>query len=439
MQPTSNRVMVIGGGISGISAALDLADAGTEVVMVERLPSVGGRMLQLSETFPTLDCAQCTLTPRTVETGQHPNIKLLTYSEVVEMHGEPGNFRVKIKRKAPKVNWDDCTGCGACQEKCPKLVTTNFFERSVGTKKAIYTLSPQAIPNKPVIDVENCRYLTEGKCGVCSKICPVGAIRYDQEDYYVEEEVAAIVVATGFDLYPIEAMGEYGYGKVPDVIDGLAMERMCSASGPTAGEVRRPSDGKVPQSIVFIQCVGSRDPEHHKPYCSRVCCMYTAKHARLYKHKVHDGKAFLLYMDIRSTGKGYEEFIQQSTEEEGLIYLRGRVSRIYREGDKIVVWGADTISGEALRIDADMVVLATAIVPNPEQKALAETLGIETDEHGFLKEAHYKTGPIDTVSKGIFIAGCAQGARDIADSVAHGSAAASRAQAFLARLRRSAA
>ncbi len=429
-----HRVLVIGGGIGGITAAIDLADADHEVVMVERLPSVGGRMLQLSETFPTLDCAQCTLTPRTVETGQHPNIRLYTYSEVVGLEGEPGAFRVRIRRKPAYVDWSKCTGCGACQEKCPSKIRTNPFERGVGVKKAIYTLSPQAVPNKPVIDAENCRYLTKGKCGVCAKVCPVDAIDYEQKESFAEEEVAAVIVATGFDLYPASAMAEYGYGRVPDVLDGLAMERLLSASGPTAGRVLRPSDGREPGHVVFIQCVGSRDPENHKPYCSRICCMYSAKHARLYRHKVHHGRATLFYMDIRSTGKGYEEFVQQSTEEEGLVYVRGRVSRIFREGDKVVVWGADTLSGQPLEVEADMVVLAMAIVPNPEQVRLAETLGIPVDDNGFFQEAHYKVGSVDTGRAGVFVAGCSQGPRDIADTVAHASAAASRVQVFLKRL-----
>ncbi|GAB4280707.1 MAG: hypothetical protein Kow0092_36320 [Deferrisomatales bacterium] len=427
------RVLVIGGGIAGITAAIDLADAGHEVVLVERLPSVGGRMLQLSETFPTLDCAQCTLTPRTVETGQHPNIRLHMYSEVVGLTGEPGAYRARIRRKAAYVDWDKCTGCGACQEKCPKKVATHPFERGVGVKKAIYTLSPQAVPNKPVIDAAHCRYLTEGKCGVCAKICPVDAVDYEQTERFVEEEVAAVVVATGFELYPIAALGEYGYGTVPDVIDGLAMERMLSASGPTAGQVRRPSDGAEPKSVAFVQCVGSRDPEHHKPYCSRICCMYSAKHARLYKHKVHDGVATLFYMDLRCTGKGYEEFLQQSTEEEGLVYLRGRVSKIFRDGDRVVLWGADTLSGQPVEVAADLVVLATALVPNPEQAELARVLGIAVDANGFFQEAHYKVGSVDTGREGIFVAGCAQGPRDIADTVAHASAAASRVQVFLSR------
>jgi heterodisulfide reductase subunit A len=426
------RAMVIGGGIAGISASIDLGNGGYEVVLVEKLPSIGGRMLQLSETFPTLDCAQCTLTPKTVETGQHPRIKLVTFSEVEEVEGKAGDFRVKIRRKAGYVDWDKCTGCGLCQEKCPSK-NPSEFERRMGLGKAIYTLSPQAVPNKPVIDPANCRYFREGKCRVCEKVCPVGAIDYEQKDRFIEERVGAIIAAVGFDLIPINRFGEYGYGTIPDVIDGLAFERLNSASGPTTGEIRRPSDGKIPKEVVFIQCTGSRDPERYMPYCSRVCCMYTAKHARLYKHKVHDGQVYIFYMDIRSTGKGYEEFIQQSVEEEGILYLRGRVSRIYHDGDKVVVWGVDTLTGKKVEISADLVVLATAMIPHQDAKALSKKLGIRADDYGFLTEAERKLRPVETDVEGIYIAGCAQGPKDIADAVAHANAAASKVQGLFAR------
>ncbi len=426
------RAMVIGGGIAGISAAIDIGNAGYEVVLVEKLPSIGGRMLQLSETFPTLDCAQCTLTPKTVETGQHPRIKLLTYSEVDEVKGEAGDFTVRIRRKAGYVDWEKCTGCGLCQEKCPSKKPSEF-DRGMGLGKAIYTLSPQAVPNKPVINSSHCRYFLEKKCRVCEKVCPVGAIDYEQQDRFVEENVGAILVAVGFDLMPKEVFGEYGYGLIPDVIDGLAFERLNSASGPTAGSIKRPSDGKVPKEVVFIQCTGSRDPSRYMPYCSRVCCMYTAKHARLYKHKVHDGQVYIFYMDIRSTGKGYEEFIQQGMEEEGILYLRGRVSRIFEEDGKIVVWGADTLTGKKVEVSADMVVLATAIVPPKETKTLAHILGIQTDAYGFLTEAERKLRPVETSRKGIYIAGVAQGPKDIADAVAHANAAASKVQGLFAK------
>lgn len=426
------RAMVVGAGIAGISAAIDLGNAGYEVVLVEKLPSIGGRMLQLSETFPTLDCAQCTLTPKTVETGQHPRIRLLTYSEVDEVSGTAGDFVVKVRRKAGYVDWEKCTGCGLCQQKCPSKKPSEF-DRGMGLGKAIYTLSPQAVPNKPVINPANCRYFQEKKCRVCEKVCPVGAIDYEQKDRFVEERVGAIVVAIGFDLIEKERFGEYGYGQIPDVIDGLSFERLNSASGPTTGEIKRPSDGKVPKEVVFIQCTGSRDPERYMPYCSRVCCMYTAKHARLYKHKVHDGQAYIFYMDIRSTGKGYEEFIQQGMEEEGILYLRGRVSRLFRDGDKVTVWGVDTLTGKNVEIAADMVVLASAIVPHPEAKELGKKLGIRTDEHGFMTEVERKLRPVETNVEGIYLAGCAQGAKDIADAVAHANAAASKVQGLFAQ------
>jgi heterodisulfide reductase subunit A len=426
------RAMVIGGGIAGITASIDLGNGGYEVLLVDRLPSIGGRMLQLSETFPTLDCAQCTLTPKTVETGQHPNIRLVMYSEIESVSGEAGNFLVKIRKKAAYVDWDKCTGCGLCQEKCPSKVPSEF-ERGVGPGKAIYTLSPQAVPNKPVINREVCRYFSKGKCRVCEKVCPAGAIDYEQKDTLIEERVGAIIVATGFDLYPKEEIGEYGYGDVPDVIDGLAFERLNSASGPTAGEIRRPSDGRIPQEMVFIQCVASRDPERYMPYCSRACCMYTAKHARLYKHKVHDGRAYIFYMDIRSMGKGYEEFIQQGMEEDSILYLRGRVSRLFRDNDHVVVWGVDTLTGKKVEMAADMVVLATAMIPGEGAKELAQKLGIETDDHGFLTEAQWKLYPVETAIEGIYLAGCAQGPKDIADTVAQGNAAASKVQALFAQ------
>jgi len=430
--PFTKRVMVIGGGITGITASIDLGNAGYEVLLVDRLPSIGGRMLQLSETFPTLDCAQCTLTPKTVETGQHSQIRLITYAEIESVSGEVGNFLVKIRRKAAYVDWAKCTGCGLCQEKCPSKVHSEF-ERGIGPGKAIYTLSPQAVPNKPVINRELCRYFTKGKCRVCEKVCPVGAIDYEQEDTFIEERVGAIIVATGFDLYPKEEIGEYGYGDVPDVIDGLAFERLLSASGPTAGEIRRPSDGRIPKEMVFIQCVASRDPERYMPYCSRACCMYTAKHARLYKHKVHDGRAYIFYMDIRSMGKGYEEFIQQGVEEEGILYLRGRVSRLFRDNDHVVVWGVDTLTGKKVDIAADMVVLATAMIPSHGIRELAEKLHIKTDEYGFLTEAQWKLYPVETGVEGVYLAGCAQGPKDIADTVAQGDAAASKVQALFAQ------
>jgi len=421
----TKKALVIGGGIAGITAAVDIANAGYEVILVEKRHSIGGKMLQLSETFPTLDCAQCTLTPKTVEAGRHPKIKLMVYSQLEEVKGYIGNFDVKIRKKASYVDWTKCTGCGLCQEKCPTK-TESEFDRGIGERKAIYTLSPQAVPNKPIIDKESCRYFREGKCKVCEKVCPVGAINYEMKDEIIEEKVGAIIVATGFDVMDVEKIPEYGYGVYPDVIDGLQFERLNSASGPTGGEIRRPSDGKVPKEVVFIKCVGSRDPEKGIPYCSRICCMYLGKHARLYKHKVPDGQAYLFYMDIRSFGKGYEEFIQQSMEEADLLYIRGRVARIMQEGDKLVVWGADTLSGRKVEIKADMVVLGTAAVPSKGAKELANVLRTATDEYGFFSEAHIKLKPVESMTGGIYLAGCAQSPKDIPDTVAQAGAAAAK-------------
>jgi len=433
--PVKPRVLVIGGGIAGIQAALDVAQGGKEVVLVEREPSIGGHMAQLSETFPTLDCSQCILTPKMVEVRTNPNIKLYTYSEVEDINGYVGNFRVKIRKKSRSVIEELCTGCGACIEKCPQKKIPSEFDRGLGLRTAIYIPFPQAVPNIPVIDRNHCLMFLKGRCGLCQKVCAVKAIDYDLQDTFIEEEVGAVIVATGFDLYsiaktdgnsPYQGYGEYGYGRYKDVIDGLHFERMASASGPTGGKILRPSDGKEPKSIVFIQCVGSRHDEKGIAFCSKICCMYTAKHAMLYKHKVHDGQAYVFYMDIRAGGKNYEEFVRRSIEEEGTLYLRGRVSKIYQDGDKLIVLGADTLSGTKVEIAADMVVLATAILPQPGMDKLAQKLGISYDKYHFLNEAHPKLRPVETNTAGIFLAGACQAPKDIPETVAQASAAASK-------------
>jgi heterodisulfide reductase subunit A len=428
-----SKVLIIGAGIAGMQAALDIANAGYPVLLVDKLPSIGGHMAQLSETFPTLDCAQCIMTPRTVDVGHHENIQLMTYAEIESIAGEIGNFRAAVRRKPAYVDWDVCTGCGVCTEKCPKRVTSSEFEVGMGRRKAIYTLSPQAVPNKPVIDVENCIWFQRGKCRVCERFCPTGAIDFDQQAYTVEEEVGAIIIATGYDLYPLVAMGEYGAGQVPDVIDGLAFERLLSSSGPTAGRVRRPSDGREPKEVVFVQCSGSRDPELHMPYCSKICCMYTAKHAMLYKHRVHDGQAYVFYIDIRSAGKRYEEFVQRAMEEDDTLYLRGKVSRIFRDGDKTVVWGTDTLTGQNVEIAADLVVLATAMVPALAGKRVARMLDLPTDEQGWILPLDDNVRPMETVRPGIFVGGAASGPKDIPETVAQASGAAGKVLSLFAR------
>jgi heterodisulfide reductase subunit A2 len=435
--PVTKRALVIGGGIAGIQAALDVAGAGFEVVLVEKEPSIGGHMSQLSETFPTLDCSQCILTPRMVEVYQHPNIKLLSYSEVEKVEGFIGNFTVTIRKKARSVKAELCTGCGDCVQKCPiKKKAYSEFEENLAFRPAMYVPFPQAVPNIPVIDREVCTYYKSGKCQMCVKACGRGAIDFEQADEFITEEIGSIIVATGYKLYHIDkkpddhiykGYGEYGYGKYKDVIDGLQFERLASASGPTGGEIRRPSDGEIPKKIVFIQCVGSRDASKGFSYCSKICCMYTAKHAMLYKHKVHEGDAFVFYMDIRAGGKNYEEFVRRAIEEDHVKYVRGRVSRVFEQDGKLIVRGEDTIGGMAVEVEADMVVLATAMIPQPEASKLAQTLGIPYDSHGFFQEVHPKLRPVETSTGGIFLAGACHSPRDIPESVSMASAAAAKA------------
>jgi heterodisulfide reductase subunit A len=424
--PVTKKALVIGAGIAGMQTAIDIANSGHKVVLLDKNPSIGGKMSQLAETFPTLDCASCILTPKMVEVSSHPNIELMTYSEVEEVSGFVGNFKVKIKRKATFVDWEVCNGCGACFEKCPTKKIPSEHDRGMGFRKSIYRPFPQAVPNKPVIDQDHCLYILKEKCGNCEKACPLDAIDYTQKDSYLEETFGAIVVATGYDLMPILDIGEYGHGKYTNVIDGLQFERLLSASGPTAGEIRRPSDGKIPKEVVFIQCVGSRDPEHGVSYCSKICCMYTAKHAFLYKHNVPDGQAYVFYIDIRSAGKNYEEFVQRGMEEEDVLYIRGKVSKVFEEGEKVVVWGVDTLTGKKIEIEADLVVLAMAALPTAGAKELAQKLRISTDEYGWMQEAHPKLRPLETLTSGIFLAGAAQAPKDIPETVSQSSGAASK-------------
>lgn len=428
--PVKKKALVIGGGIAGIQAALDIADGGREVILVEKEPSIGGNMARLSETFPTMDCSQCILTPKMVEAELNERITLHTYSEVESVDGYIGNFTVKIRKKARHVIEDLCTGCGECIEKCP-FSTQSSFELGLSKRKVIYTPFPQSVPNIPVIDAPNCPKIQKDKCGACAIVCGPKCIDFKQEDRFVTEEVGAIIVATGYELMPNERFGEYGYGRIKDVISGMQFERLASSSGPTGGEIRRPSDGHTPESVVFIQCVGSRDEKKGVAYCSKVCCMYTAKHTMLYHHKVKHGKAYVFYMDIRSGGKRYEEFVRRAIEHDGAMYLRGRVSRVYERDGKVVVQGADTLSASQVEIEADMVVLATAIVARQGADSLAQRLGIGYDKYKFYNEYHPKLRPVETVTAGIFLAGACIGPADIPDSVAQGSAAASKALGLL--------
>jgi len=356
--------------------------------------------------------------------AQHPNIELMTYSEVLEVTGYIGNFKATIKQKARYVDYSLCTGCGLCETKCPSKKIVSEFELGMGKRTAIYKPFAQAVPNKPIIDPVNCRKLTEGKCGICEKVCPTKAIRYDDTDRVITEEVGAVVMAIGYELFPWQDVyGEYGYGKYPDVITGLQFERLLSPSGPTGGHVKRPSDGKEPKSVAFIKCVGSRDDAKGKAYCSRACCMYTAKQALMVKEEMPDADAYVFYMDVRTAGKGYEEFYQRSVHE-GVQYIRGRVSKIYPKGDRLILKSEDTLLGVPIEVEADLVVLATAMVPAVEAENLSKAIGFGIDKDGFYQEAHPKLQPVETFTAGVYLAGCCQGPKDIPDTVAQAGAAA---------------
>jgi heterodisulfide reductase subunit A len=331
------------------------------------------------------------------------------------------------------VDEEKCVGCGICWSKCPIKNIPSEFDMGLSMRTAIYVPFPQAVPNIPVIDRKNCVYFIKGRCKACEMFCEAGAIDFDQEDEIITEKVGAIVVATGFDLLSEDRYGEYGEGRFEDVINSLQFERMLSATGPTEGKIKRLSDGREPKDVVFIQCIGSRDISKGISYCSKICCMYSAKHAMLYKHKVHDGRAYVFYMDIRAGGKNYEEFVRRAIEEDGVVYLRGRVSRLFEKDGKVVVRGADTLSGSQVEIKADLVVLATAIAAQKDAAEMAKKIGISYDQYHFFTEAHPKLRPIETNTAGVFLAGACQAPKDIPESVAQGTAAAAKVLELFSR------
>jgi len=429
--------LVIGGGIAGIQAALDIADAGYQVYLVEREPSIGGRMAQLDKTFPTLDCSSCILTPKMVDVGNHPNIELLTYSEVVAVEGEVGAFHATVKKKPRYVVVDKCTGCGLCAAACRmKERVISRFDEGIARRSAIYVPFPQAVPLKYTVDPQACLFLARGVCGKtfkCKDACSADAIDFEQQEEFVGLDVDAIIVATGFDLIDPRTKPEFGYGVYPEVMTGVEFERLSSASGPTRGLIT--VNGKEPQDVVFVKCVGSRDPHTGVPYCSRVCCMYTAKHAHLVREKIPDARITVFYMDVRAFGKGYEEFYDR-VKHERVLYRRGEPAEVYRRGDKLVVLAEDTMLGKPIEVEADLVVLATAVVPRSDTAEIAALLGLAQSADGFFQEAHCKFRPVDTLVDGIFLAGCCQGPKDIPDTVAQAKAAASSALRVLAQCER---
>ncbi len=434
--PVTKRALVIGGGIAGIQTALDIADAGFEVDIVEKAPTIGGRMAQLDKTFPTLDCSACILTPKMVDAAQHEKINIISYAELDSLSGFVGNFTAKIRKKARFIDETKCTGCGICTEKCPSRKGLNDFNMGLNTRGAVYIPFAQAIPNVAVIDSAQCIHFRTGKCGLCEKNCSAGAIKFDQKDEILEREYGAIVVATGFKPIDASAFNEYAYSDSPDVVTSLEFERIMNAAGPTKGKLVRPSDGKHPHEIVFIQCVGSRcteDATKGKPYCSKICCMYTAKHAMLVREKYPDVKVHVFYIDARTPGKNFDEFYRRAVEQYDVDYIKGMVGKVSVEQDHLHVQGSNLINNEQIHINADMVVLATAIEPDPTARALGTMLTASMDTNDFFTEAHPKLRPVESPTAGVFLSGVAQGPKDIPETVAQAGAAAAKVIGLLCK------
>jgi heterodisulfide reductase subunit A len=419
-------VLVIGGGVAGLEAGLDLADKDYRVHVVERLPTIGGKMALLYKVFPTNDCAPCILAPKTAYANIHPNINLLTNSEVKSMKGYIGNFHVEVVQRPRYIDTEKCTGCGECLEKCPVMVVDSVYSAGMGQKKAIYIPYDQAIPKKAVIDAQNCLYFRKGVCRLCEKECPTQAIDFEQESQTIDIKAGAIIVATGFDEYNPVLKSEYGYGRYGNVITQFQLARLFDIDGPTRGKLLRPTDGKEPKRIVMIQCVGSRD-KNANDYCSNICCMYALKHAQMIKEMVlPDAEIYICYIDMRTVGKGFEKYYRR-TRELGIHFIRGRPSEIIEKSDtkNLLLKVEDPDIGHLLEIEAGLVVLSCATVPSAGAEQLAQTLGIERDENGFFKEMHPKLRPVETNVRGIYICGATQGPKDIPDSIVQAKAAAS--------------
>jgi heterodisulfide reductase subunit A len=433
--PVVKRALVIGGGIAGIQTALDIADAGFEVDIVEKEPTIGGKMTQIDKTFPTLDCAAGILTPKMVECSQNEKIHIHSYSEVSDVKGFVGNFSVTIKKKARFVDETKCTGCGLCTEKCPQKKVPNLFNLGMDNRRAIYIPFAQAVPKVATIDADYCNMLKNGKCGVCAKVCSAGAVNYEQKDEFIEEKYGAIVVATGYNPIKLDKYDEFAYSQSKDVVTSLEFERLTNAAGPTSGTLLRPSDGKHPHTIVFVQCVGSRcDDSKGKPYCSKICCMYTAKHAMLTREKYPDTDVYVFYIDVRTPGKNFDEFYRRAVEQYGVHYIKGMVGKVTPKADgTLEVQASDLISNEQLHISADLVVLAAAIEPDKTARPLATMLTASMDTNDFFTEAHAKLRPVESPTAGIFLSGACQGPKDIPETVAQAGAAASKAIGLLCK------
>jgi heterodisulfide reductase subunit A len=423
----SGAVLVIGGGIAGIQASLDLASRGTKVYLVEKTPSIGGRMAQLDKTFPTLDCSICILAPKMIECLRNPNINLLTYSEVKEVKGKAGNFTVKISRKPRYVDAVKCTGCGTCTEKCPVKVPDEF-NMKMGNRKAIYMPFKQAVPLVATIDSEHCLFFSKGVCKICEKVCPSHAITFVQKPDEDTLMVSSIILATGFDVFDVSKLSEYGYGRFKNVIDSMELERILCASGPTSGHLIRPSDGKEPKNIVFAQCVGSRNQHHGYPFCSSVCCVYATKQSILVNEHSPATETSIMYIDLRAVGKGFQEFVNNAKKEHNVHYIKAHPSGIAEDPTtkNLQIHYEDIQTGDMKTLNAEMVVLCPAMIPSAENKKLAETIGVELDEYGFFKINNPLTAPVDSNIPGIYACGCCQSPKDIPESVMQASGAAAR-------------
>ena len=433
--PVIKRALVIGGGIAGIQTALDIAEAGFPVDIVEKKPTIGGKMTQIDKTFPTLDCAACILTPKMGDAAQNENINIISYAELESVKGFVRNFHVAIRKKARFVDESKCTGCGLCTEKCPQKKVPNEFNLGLDNRRAIYIPFAQAVPKVATIDPNYCTMLKTGKCGVCSKVCTAGAIDYIQKDELLEREYGAIVAATGFEPISMEKFDEFAYSQSPDVVTSLEFERLMNAAGPTGGTLLRPSDGTHPHTLVFVQCVGSRcdGGEKGKPYCSKICCMYTAKHAMLTREKYPDTDVYVFYIDVRTPGKNFDEFYRRAVEDYGVHYVKGMVGKVVPENGKLKVQASDLLGGQQLHIDADMVVLAAAIEPDQTARPLATMLTASMDTNDFFTEAHPKLRPVESPTAGVFLSGACQGPKDIPETVAQAGAAAAKVIGLLAK------
>ena len=427
--PVTNKALVVGGGIAGMNAALDLAEMGFKVYLLEKGESIGGHMAQLDKTFPTLDCSICIEGPKMVDVGRHPNIEIISYADLLSVSGFIGNFKVKVRKNPRYVVPENCTGCGECKEVCP-IEYPNEWDMNLGVRKAISIPFDQAVPLDYTINKDYCI-----ECYKCVDACGARqAINFEQQPEEIELEVGAIIVATGYDIYFPYDNPLYGYGKYTNVITSLEFERLILAAGPTGGKVVRASDGQKPHSVAFIQCVGSRDVNKY-PYCSNFCCMYTLKHVVQLKEKYkEDVEVYVFYMDMRSNFKGYEEFYERAREL-GVNFVRGRVSRILEVPDtkNLIIHSEDMTLGQPIEIEAEMVVLATAAIPKKGTKEVARILNLTRGADGFFMESHPKLKPIDAPTDGIFLAGACQGLKDIPYSVSQGSGAASRAATVLSK------